>query len=88
MHKHSRWDDIKRRRPAPAPDVRTEIESDLELGQHIYDVRTAAGLSQRELAERIGTTRAVLAQLESGGGGGDGLDTRARIGETAAPNDR
>lgn len=33
---HSRWEDIKRRRPVPADEVRAGIEHDLALGQLIY----------------------------------------------------
>lgn len=54
MANYSRWDDIKNKRREPAPDTRTEVEHDLALGQLIYDLRTEAGLSQRELAERMG----------------------------------
>lgn len=35
-----------------------------EIAQSIYDARTAAGLTQQQLAERIGTTPSVIAQLE------------------------
>jgi len=44
------------------PDHRTrvEVEHDLALGQLIYDLRTEAGFSQRQLAERMGTTQSVI----------------------------
>ena len=68
MANYSRWNDVKQRRPAPTPEMRAEVEHDLALGQLIYDLRTAAGLSQRELAERMGTTQSVISRLEEGGG--------------------
>src|SRR5271157_5954682 len=35
-----------------------------EAAQLIYDMRTKAGLSQRELAKRVGTTASVICRLE------------------------
>lgn len=35
-----------------------------EIAQQIYDLRTAAGLTQRELAARVGTTASVICRLE------------------------
>jgi ribosome-binding protein aMBF1 (putative translation factor) len=40
-----------------------------EVGQRIHDAREAAGLSQRELARRMGTSQAAIDRLESGGVG-------------------
>ena len=81
MANYSRWDDIKNKRPEPAPAARSGIEHDLALGQLIYDLRTAAGLSQRELAARMGTTQSVISRLEEGGGAKNRLDTLARVAE-------
>jgi ribosome-binding protein aMBF1 (putative translation factor) len=36
-----------------------------EIAQQIYDLRTAAGLTQAELAERIGTQASAICRLES-----------------------
>src|ERR1700722_13713568 len=36
----------------------------VEAAQLIYDMRTKAGLSQRELAKRVGTTASVICRLE------------------------
>jgi len=39
----------------------------MTVGQQIFDARTAAGLSQRALAKRMGTSQAAIDRLESGG---------------------
>ncbi len=79
MANYSRWDDVKKRRSAPTAAVQVEVEHDLALGQLIYDLRTEAGLSQRALAERMGTTQSVISRLEEGGGAKNRLDTLARV---------
>lgn len=79
MANYSRWTDAKDKRPEPTPDTRTGIEQDLALGQLIYDLRTDAGLSQRELAARMGTTQSVISRLEEGGGARNRIDTLARV---------
>jgi glutamate-1-semialdehyde 2,1-aminomutase len=61
--------------------VRAEVEHDLALDQLIYDLRTGAGLSQRELAGRMGTTQSVISRLEEGGGARNRIDTLARVAE-------
>ncbi len=79
MANHSRWDDIKKQRPGPTDEERTAIEQGFALGELIYDLRTSAVLSQRELAERMGTTQSVISRLEEGGGDRPRLDTLARV---------
>ena len=79
MANHSRWDDVKNMRPAPSTETRVEVERDLALGQLIHDLRTEAGLSQRELAQRMGTTQSVISRLEEGGGARNRIDTLARV---------
>ena len=41
-----------------------EALADYDVARKIYDLRTKAGLSQRELARRIGTTASIICQLE------------------------
>jgi len=79
MANYSRWEDVKGRRPAPDAVTRSGVQQDLALGQLIYDLRTEAGLSQRELAERMGTTQSVISRLEEGGGARNRIDTLARV---------
>lgn len=79
MANYSRWEDIKKQRPHPTDDTRAGAEQDFAMGQLIYDLRTEAKLSQRELAERMGTTQSVISRLEEGGGARNRLDTLARV---------
>ena len=79
MANYSRWTDAKHKRPAPSLETRAGIDQDLALGQLIYDLRTDAGLSQRELAARMGTTQSVVSRLEEGGGARNRIDTLARV---------
>ncbi len=76
---YSRWDDIRNKRRATDSDTRGGVEQDLALGQLIYDLRTGAGLSQRELALKMGTTQSVISRLEEGGGARNRIDTLARV---------
>jgi ribosome-binding protein aMBF1 (putative translation factor) len=79
MANYSRWADTRASAPAPSAETRAGIEQDLALGQLIYDLRTEAGLSQRKLAERMGTTQSVISRLEEGGGARNRIDTLARV---------
>jgi len=79
MANNSRWEDVKKSRGEPSDEVRAGIEQDLALGQLIYDLRTKAGLSQRALAARMGTTQSVISRLEEGGGAKNRIDTLARV---------
>lgn len=81
MANYSRWDEVKKKRRAPAAVTRADVEHELALGQLIYDLRTAVGLSQRELAERIGATQSVISRLEEGGGAKNRIDTLAHVAE-------
>ena len=79
MANNSRWEDIKKAKGKPSAEVRAEVEQDLDLAQLMYDLRTEAGLSQRELADRMGTTQSVISRLEEGGGAKNRIDTLARV---------
>lgn len=50
----------------------------LEFGEKVRDAREAAGLSQRDLAARMGTSQAAVARLEAGGVGST-LTTLQRV---------
>ncbi len=36
----------------------------LEIAQQIYDLRMQAGLTQKQLADKVGTTQSVISRLE------------------------
>lgn len=76
---HVRWSDTQPTRDAVPTGARRDIEYGLALGQLIYDLRTAAGFSQRELAVRMKTTQSVISRLEEGGGARNRIDTLARL---------
>lgn len=42
------------------------LEEEFALASAVIDVRNRAGLSQKELARKMGTTQPVVARLESG----------------------
>ena len=54
------------------------VGADADVGERIHDAREAAGLSQRELARRMGTSQAAIDRLESGGVGAT-LTTLQRV---------
>ena len=51
----------------------------IKAAQLLYDMRTAAGLSQRELAKRVGTTASVICRLEDADYSGHTLQMLNRI---------
>lgn len=79
MASHSRWEDVKAARPAVSARTRSAVEDTLMLAQLIHDLRISAGLTQKELADRMGTTQSVISRLEEGGGSGNRVDTLARV---------
>ncbi len=51
----------------------------LQIGQQIYDLRQAAGLTQAELAKIVGTTHSVISRLEDADYDGHSLKMLQRI---------
>ena|ERR1700690_1630132 len=52
-----------------------------EIARKIYDLRTKAGLSQRELAKKVGTTASSICRLEDADYDGHSLLMLKRIAE-------
>jgi len=64
--------------PERDPDM-LQIAEDYRVAQMIYDARTAAGLTQKQLAEAVGTTQSVVSQLEDAEYEGHSLTMLRRI---------
>ena len=64
--------------PARAASFEEEL-TNAEMARQIYKLRTKAGLSQRELAKRVGTTASVICRLEDADYGGHSLSMLRRI---------
>ena len=61
-----------------------EFEEELfnaEIARKIYDLRTKAGLSKRELAKRVGTSASAICRLEDADCEGHSLSMLKRIAE-------
>jgi DNA-binding XRE family transcriptional regulator len=52
-----------------------------EIARKIYDLRTKAGLTQQELASRVGTTKSAISRLEDADYEGHSLSMLKRIAE-------
>lgn len=56
-----------------------EAESEMDIAEQIYNLRTEAGLSQQELADKIGTSASVVCRLEDADYEGHSLSMLRRI---------
>ena len=66
------------------PEIQTMLEEErvnLQIAQMIYDARTAAELTQSQLADLVGTSQSAIARLEDADYEGHSLTMLRRIGE-------
>ena len=56
-----------------------EAREQMDIAQKIYDLREQAGLSQKQLADLIGTTQSVISRLEDADYKGHSLEILRRI---------
>ena len=56
-----------------------KYEEAFEIAQQIYDLRVARGLSQKELADLVGTTASVICRLEDADYHGHSMNMLRRI---------
>ena len=74
--------EILNRQMGDSPELRQEAAEALvnaEVAQQICDVRTKAKLTQKQLAELVGTTQSVIARLEDADYEGHSLSMLQRI---------
>ncbi len=82
MAKVTRASEILKRQSGIDPDRDPEmlrISEDYRIAQMIYDARTAAQLTQSQLAEKVGTTQSVISQLEDADYEGHSLSMLRRV---------
>ena len=72
------WKDVKKQRSATAQRAYEGEARISEFRELVYHLRTEAGLTQAELAARMGTTQSAVARME-GGGVRPSLDTLERL---------
>ena len=78
MAERTNWNDIKKPRSKAAQQAYEDEARISEFREIVYRVRTEAGLTQVELAERMGTTQSAIARME-GGGTRPSLDTLEKL---------
>lgn len=81
--------EILRRHIGDDPEMKAliaEARANREVAELVRDLRTNAGLTQRELAERIGTSQSTIARLEDADYSGHTLNVLSRICEALDRN--
>ncbi len=66
------------------PEKERQFEEELvnaEIARKVYDLRTKAGLTQQQLATRVGTTKSAICRLEDADYEGHSLSMLKRIAE-------
>ena len=79
-NKTTSWDEL-REELLKNPEVRKgydKAERAYQLSVQVRKIREKAGISQSELARRMGTTQPAIARLEAGGGNPN-IDTLGKI---------
>jgi ribosome-binding protein aMBF1 (putative translation factor) len=75
---------LRRRYVGDDPTRKASLEQErthAKIARQIFELRTRAGLSQRELAERVQTTQSVISRLEDADYEGHSLSMLQRIAE-------
>jgi transcriptional regulator with XRE-family HTH domain len=74
--------EVIRRELAADPDLAAAVEAErlsADVGAEIFEARRLAGLTQKELADRVGMHQSAIARLEDADYDGHSLKTLGRI---------
>lgn len=74
--------EILNRRIPTTPEMERLMEVErlnTEVGQKIFDLRKKAGLTQKQLADKIGITQSVISELEDADYGGNSVEMLSRV---------
>jgi ribosome-binding protein aMBF1 (putative translation factor) len=79
--KRNALDILNRRHPPGAKDLesRKEFREQIGVAELIHKARMDAGLSQRQLAAKVGTTASVICRLEDGNYAGHSMAMLRRV---------
>ena len=67
MVERTKWKDIRKARSEVAQRAYEDEARISEFRELVHHLRAEAGLTQAELAERMGTTQSAIARMEGGG---------------------
>jgi len=82
MSRTKNFAEVVRAKLAANPDLAEQVEAELfnaDLASKVYAARTAAGLTQKQLAERAGTQQSVISRIEDADYEGRSLTTLNKI---------
>jgi ribosome-binding protein aMBF1 (putative translation factor) len=74
--------DLLRRKIAGRSELGAAVRNDelnVSIARRVFDLRTAAGLSQSALAKKVGTTQSVISRIEDADYAGHSLSLLRRI---------
>ncbi len=76
------WDELEQglRKSKEFRDAYGQADDAYKLGSRVRELRLAAGLTQKQLADSVSTSQSAIARLELGGSS-PRLDTLARLSE-------
>ena len=76
-HDHDAFMERARRRPG-FDEAYEELEAEYALIHELLAARTRAGMTQEQVAERMGTTKSAVSRLEAGGSHSPSVSTLER----------